>query len=190
MKTIKVLSIILCLLFSGCYDLFGPVQSDQKYLFDVYYVNNAWGFVLSGLYIDKRGDVYSYSISPGDHVSPDSVRMLQRHGLILKEHDLDLKYSFNRKFIKNIDISLVSQKLAELYRVPLNAYSDTLGTGADMGAFVHSGYLFDDQNKTYGEVELKVTGDFSYHNTSRIASALVSWLDFQLSSPEVKNVNK
>lgn len=186
MKTLNLIILLLSLTFPGCIDLFGPNQPDQKYLFDVYHVNNAWGFALKGMYIDNCGDIYSYSISPNDHVSQDSIKLLQRQGAILKESDLILKYSFKKEFVKNIDPSLVRKRLADLYRVPLNAMSDTLGTGADMGSYIHCGYRYNGQDKTYERVDLKVTGDISYYNTSDMAKGLVIWLDSQLGGGEVK----
>ncbi|HEX2869504.1 MAG TPA: hypothetical protein VHO03_20840 [Ignavibacteriales bacterium] len=182
MKILKLLILFLSLSFSGCIDLFGPDGPDQKYLFDVYYVNNAWGFVLNGIYIDKSGDVYSYSISQEDHISDDTLRVIQNQREVIKEGYLDLRYSFKRKFVKNIDPVLVRKKLADLYRIPLKAMSDTLGTGADMGAYIYTGYRFNGQDKTYERVDLKVTGDISYSNTSQTALDLVKWLDSELHS--------
>jgi hypothetical protein len=161
--------------FSGC-EIFESNPPEQKYIFDVYYVNYAWGFTMRGIYIDNNGDMFSYQVSPTDTVSRDSLRMLHRYGMNIKEHDLDMKFSFNKKFIKNIGPTVVIKKLGDLYNVPLNAYSDTLGTGADMGAYVYSGYIFDIKSNTYREVELKVSGDVSYYNTSNNATELVSWL--------------
>lgn len=175
MNTLRLMILSLCLVLLGC-DIFESDPPEQKYIFDVYYVNYAWGFTMRGIYIDNNGDMFSYQVSPTDTVSRDSLRMFHRYGLNIKERDLDMKFSFNKNIIKNIGSTIAIKKLGDLYNVPLNAYSDTLGTGADMGAYVYSGYIFDIKSNTYREVELKVSGDVSYYNTSNNATELVSWL--------------
>ncbi|MGE5411618.1 MAG: hypothetical protein ACM3MI_11725 [Clostridiales bacterium] len=175
MNTLRLMILFLCFVLSGC-EVFESNPPEQKYLFDVYYVNYAWGFTLRGIYIDKNGDMFSYQVSPTDTVSRDSLRIFHRYGLNIKERDLDIKFSFNKKFVKNIGPAIAVKKLGDLYNVPLNAYSDTLATGADMGAYLYSGYIYDVKSNTYREVELKVSGDVSYYNTSTNATRLVDWL--------------
>lgn len=180
MKTIRVIIIIFCMAIAGC-DIFLPEEPDQKYLFDVYYVNYAWGFTLNGIYVDIKGDVYSYEASFRD-ISPDSIKVFTRRGKAINEKDLEQKFSFHKKFIKNIDASRVRKKYVDIYRVPVNANSDTTNTGADMGAFVHSCYRYNNKINTYEEVVLKVTGDQSYYNTSKAAADLLEWLDSEVTN--------
>ena len=49
--------IILC---NSCILDSEKVQNSQIYLFEIEYVNHAWGYVHNGLYIDNKGNVFSY----------------------------------------------------------------------------------------------------------------------------------
>lgn len=60
---------IVVFLLVGCGESGDPVVVDpgssieQEYLFDVYFINVASGYVLAGTYIDRSGDVVSYDHS-------------------------------------------------------------------------------------------------------------------------------
>jgi hypothetical protein len=41
----------------------GDIPDAQDYLFEVEYVNYAWGFAWQGFHVDRNGDVWSYRLS-------------------------------------------------------------------------------------------------------------------------------
>ena len=59
-----ILSFILVLIISALTSAMSSKPSmGQKYLFEFSQINFAWGFQMSGIYIDKDGNVYKYNHS-------------------------------------------------------------------------------------------------------------------------------
>ncbi len=142
--------------------------TDQHYLFDVYYVNFAWGYRLQGAYIDNRGNVVTYDHSAAVW-SPEDP-----------EHPTEAELA--EKYSANADTVAVVAPLTLRYQAFLiggagaGPLSDPVQTGFDMGAWTKVAYRYDAAAERYERVLLDTAGDVTQTNLSPEASRLIRWL--------------
>jgi hypothetical protein len=144
-----------------------PGSMEQKFLCERSYINFAWGYQHSGTYVDSKGGVYRYKA--GRQVTPKQKRALT-------EVELEAKYAQGRTLLRTVptdDFGQIRRLIAEASK---GSYSEKVQRAADAGATVVSCYLYDENAKTYREIELDVRGDWSYHNVSPAARQLTEWL--------------
>ena len=176
------LLLLSALLAIACSDSKSPeisppeVEIEQLYLFDVYLVNSAWGYVLKGTYVDNQGNVVSYDHS-FERWPPESYR--PRNGFTLEE--LKEKYIAPSDTIAKVDKETLLDMLSLIEEASLGEISKGERTGFDMGTFAHVCYRYDQSTGRYTEVLLSETGDYTRTNLSDAAVQLVNWLDAVLS---------
>ena len=148
------------------------VEIEQLFLFDVYRVNSAWGYVLKGTYVDNQGRFVSYDHSferwPSDSYRP-------RNSFTLEE--LKEKYIAPSDTIAKVDKETLLDMFGLIEEASLGEISKGERTGFDMGAFAHVCYRYDQSTGRYTEVLLSQTGDFTRANLSDAAVELVDWLN-------------
>ena len=148
-------------------DLGAPGPVEQKFLCESSYTNFAMGYQHAGTYVDNEGHVYKYKAEK---------RIEPKQEDALTEGELEAKYSQGRELLRNVppaDVSKMHQLIAAASK---GAYSKKVQRGADMGAVASSCYLYDAGPKTYREIELDVSGDWTYRNESPAARQLTAWL--------------
>ena len=145
-------------------------SSKQKFLFEVDYVNFAWGFTYHGTYIDELGYVYK------NDLKDTKDTFLIESDYFTSEY-LERKYRHNKQFIKKILLSELNEKAKLIEKASKGNYSDTVSKGEDMGSIEYKGYLYDTHNKKYRPVVLRVEGDYYYENLSIEAKILADWLE-------------
>ncbi len=165
--------IIICILVlcQGCLTVPKAVGEDpirQKFLFEITYVNHAWGFQLRGIYIDNQGRVYKYDHSH-EVWQPSNPELYT-------EEELFRKFESNKEFVKTVD----KQVLFEMYNL-INAanegmLSKPVSNCADAGFTAYLAYLFDRKAHTYKPILLYQTGDWAQKNLSQSAKVLYEWL--------------
>jgi hypothetical protein len=145
-----------------------PDFSNQKVLFQVDYINFAWGYQHSGFLIDSSGHVYCYQL-PKDWNNCDSNRFLTVSEMdsnlnwtdsicyTINKHELDLK----KQLIIEASKGTISEPIHEMY---------------DFGGIEYSGYLLNKKTQKYESILLKQTGDFQIDNSSHAAIDLYNWL--------------
>src|SRR5207237_106692 len=117
--------------------------------------------------VDRDGGVYRYT-------GGERLRTPKRDDIT--EEELEAEYSQGRSLVRTV----TAQELAKI--VPLieaasrGSYSDRERRGADQGATVTLCYTYDPTTKRYRQVELEVSGDWSYRNLSPGAQQLTRWL--------------
>jgi hypothetical protein len=148
------------------------VEIEQPYLFDVYMVNSAWGYVLKGTHVDNQGNVVSYDHS-FERWPPDSYR--PRNSFTLEE--LKEKYIAPSDTIAHVDKETLLDMFSLIEEASLGEISRGERTGFDMGSFSHVCYRYDQSTGRYAEVLLSETGDFTRTNLSDAAAELVDWLN-------------
>jgi len=168
MKGKTLLILLIFFLISGC----GLFESEdksitQEFLFEIQYVNFAWGFSHSGTYIDNKGNVYNFKFD-------SSKQFISHKKEWYTESELKGKYSINKKFVKRIDIDTIERKKELIKSAIQGSYSDTLDTGADMGKLTYSCYMI--ENNMYRKIILKAEGDMTYQIKTPGADSLIIWL--------------
>lgn len=143
----------------------GPIE--QKFLCESSYTNFATGYQHSGTYVDNDANVYRYNVEK--QVTPKQENAIT-------EAELEAKYSQGRKLLKTVPPDEIGKMHQLIAAASKGTYSEKVQRGADAGAVVSSCYLYDANAKTYREIELVVSGDWSYRNESPAARQLTEWL--------------
>ena len=145
----------------------GPIV--QRFLCERSYMNHAYGYRHSGIFVDRDGSIYEFRV---EHTIPPQPRRTPD----LTEAEMDDKYGTERRRIGTVP----AVELRAMYQlIPAAArgrFSRTVSGGADRGGVVSSCYVFDTVTKRYREIELTVAGDWEYHNLAPEARTLATWL--------------
>ena len=148
----------------------GVSPSDQipgQVVFEIEYVNFAWGYAYEGKAVSEDRNLYSYN--PG----AEGVDVLNHPDEQYTASDLTSKYRRRKAVVRAVsaDTLIYMKQLVTAVRIDDN--SDTTSVGADMGAVVYSAYRFRADVSKYQRVILQVEGDWTFHNRSEAAVALV-----------------
>jgi len=146
----------------------GKPSMDQEYLFEYSYINFAWGLQMSGMYIDKDGNVYKYNHSHSPW-KPSSQE-------VLTEQDLQEKFSHKHEHIKSIDKSVLNRMHALIMSASEGKLSERVNKCFDFGNGSFSAFLYDVKSKQYTNVLLYQYGDWAKKNLSDEAGILYEWL--------------
>jgi len=148
----------------------GSREKDRRrarVLFDCYAINFAWGFHLEGFFIDSEGRVYTYDHSNEVWHGPPDGRP--------SDEDLTEKHR-GAELILKIPRDIIAGKYPLVAKAK-DGKVTRKSAGADMGAHVFEGFLWDPDAGRYDPVLLRSTGDWEEINTSRSARELVEWLE-------------
>ena len=167
----KVSSVICVVLLLSCEkqevnDTFPNAR--QLVLFQVEYINYAWGFSHSGFLIDSSGVVSLFKY-PGDWHHPDSAGYISISDMEDNIRQLDtITFKINKnELLKNFSM-LENISKGELIKPPYRAY--------DAGTTNFSGFLFDTNKQQYKHVLIKRIGDCPLENNSPEAEEVFHWL--------------
>ena len=172
---------ILALLLSallGCSDpgVPGEVLPDltieQKYLFDTYSINFAWGYHLAGTYIDNEGYVVRYNHSFEQWVADDFYNLTQA--------ELDEKYVAPYDTVAVIDPAILYEMYEKIVPASQGELSERVHTGSDAGSATRVCYRYDETSERYARVLLTLAGDYTQTNLSAAAEELDDWLSLVL----------
>ena len=152
-------------------DKSGPAAAQQQIICEREYINFAFGRAHTGLYVDRKGNVYSYAYKRGDKAWRRSTDGTYTEAELLE------KYDHNRKLITTLKRKEVDAKRGLILKASRGTYSERIRRGADQGTYTSVCYLFDAATRRYRELTLRVTGDTRYENLSEEAKTLSAWLD-------------
>jgi hypothetical protein len=169
MRSKIIILAVAILMLTGCEkdDSLNPPLR-QLVLFQIEYINYAWGYQHSGIMIDSAGNV-GYFKFPENWNSPDTL------GYITEAEMND-----NFKQLKDINFSVSRDTLISYYKLVETAskgkLSDPYNRMFDAGTTVYSGYLYYPTIKKYKQVLIKQWGDWSIDNQSPEADEIFRWL--------------
>jgi hypothetical protein len=170
MKILKIkiiLFLLLAIFAAGCKKK-NLISEKQEILFQVEYINYAWGYQHYGFIIDNVGDIMTFK-NPEDwnfpdkdfKLSADQVKANLAHcfktGKKINPEELR-KYS---GYIKNIS----SSKVTALKNV-----------AADAGSLKFICYQFEEKTSTYKGCLIKMEGDFTCENLNFYSKKVATWL--------------
>jgi hypothetical protein len=141
---------------------------EQEYLFEFSHVNFAWGFQMSGMYVDKQGSVYTYnhSHSPWKPLSERS----------LTGEDLKEKYAHKKELVSNIEKAVLNKMHKLISPADAGEIVKSQQKCFDSGSGMYTAYLFDSKTEQYKPVLLYQFGDRPQKNMSAEAKLLYEWL--------------
>ena len=157
--------LFLILLLTGC-EMTNDLHPTT--IFEVQYINYAWGYQHSGLIIDASGNVREFNL-PSEWNYPDTA-------------------GFISKAAMEENMAQLGEKTCTVSKVELGKYSDRLIHAqagklttpkhqmCDFGSLSYSGYIYEPGNHRYRYVLIRQTGDFYVENLSRDASEIYDWL--------------
>lgn len=146
--------------------------ASQEILFDITSVNFAWGYRLTGYYVDCAGAVYRYDHS-GEIWNPSAEP--------IPAAELLEKYSRERELVGKILIAELSAMFELVEAASAGPLDHPVDTGCrDFGVIVHYAYLYDTQVDAYRPVLLHQRGDWGQRNNAASAKILHDWLNEQL----------
>jgi len=165
-RYIFIFSLII-LLSAGCKKN-SVVSQQREILFQLEYVNYAWGYQHSGFIIDSQGDILTYN-NPEDWNFPDnnfSLTESQVADNISKCKTSDRKVSGEElqkytSYIKNI----ASSQVTALKNV-----------AADAGSLEFICYQFHENSGMYKGYIIKMEGDFTCENLNFYSKKVVTWM--------------
>ena len=179
MMKYRTITLFLVALFglgiAGC-GAFGPsspkpiAMNFGQVLFDCYYVNFAWGYTLSGYYVDRDGAIVRYDRGD-DPWLPESI---QGEPNVIPAADLEEKFR-KQTPVGEVPSDLLVEKMALGVRAAGGEISQEQ-VAADAGWSGCVLYQYHTQLDGYSEIPLGAGGDFLIRNNAPEAQELLRWL--------------
>jgi hypothetical protein len=140
---------------------------EQTYLFEVEYVNFAWGLAWRGLVIDREGNInaYDHGHEVWDLAANDSFTGAE----------LEDKYGHGARYVGRIDESTIVQQYSKIAAVS-EQLSAPQYPCADAGAFTYRAFQYIPTTSRYRPVLMRQEGDVVLENASGAAEELAGWL--------------
>jgi len=163
---IRNLTILFVLLiFAGC-EIINDLHPTA--LFEIQYINYAWGYQHSGSIINASGDVREFDL-PSAWNYPDNTGYISKADMEENLAQLgEIKCTVNKG-----DFGYYSDKLANAQKGKLTTPEHQM---CDFGSLSYSGYIYEPGKNRYKYVLIRQTGDFYVENKSRDASDIYDWL--------------
>jgi hypothetical protein len=167
--------LILGLMACGAFPYRGsnpqPVEiSLGQVLFDCYYVNFAWGYTLSGYFINQDGMIVRYDRGK-DPWLPESI---QEEPGVVSTTDLNEKFK-NQEQVGTVDPTILAQKIELVYAAAVGIITQEQ-MAADAGWSGCVLYRYHPELDGYSEIPLGAGGDFLVRNSAPEAQELLRWL--------------
>ncbi|MEE9443657.1 MAG: dockerin type I repeat-containing protein [candidate division Zixibacteria bacterium] len=143
---------------------------NQEFLFEIGYINFAWGKVKRGYFVDSRGSVFKYNYNPEDIFFSASILDTVTSD-ILKE-----RYNHNLEFIGFVN----SESLTEMRNLIPQLAEGVLLPRAhrcyDAGTMTSVAYKYDESSDKYFPILIEQCGDWAQKNPVPEAEILQDWL--------------
>jgi len=163
----RLLSAIAALALASCAEPLTPPEPGE-YLFEVEYVNFAWGFSYHGFVVGGDGRVYSYDLS--------DTRQPPPAGDEFTPGELQAKYAHRSALVGSVSAAEAQSRYARVADALAGALTPEQGACADAGTTRFTALVFDAATGKYRRVLLHQRGDVARTNTSPAARELFHWL--------------
>lgn len=143
----------------------------QQVVCEVSYLNHAWGFQHSGVYIDPTGSIGEFNYSA------DDSQWAPNRGQPLTQSDLREKYRPGHRVIGKVCPAQMIWLRDELNKVRYSPSSKPTHRASDSGAQFTQCWMFESDSAPGQHVRLRETGDFESRNLAEAAPALANWIE-------------
>lgn len=161
------LFLIAALLASGCKKNI-VINEKQAILFQVDYVNYAWGYQHNGFIIDNEGNVLTYK-NPENWNFPDKNFNLSESEV--NENLRDCEYSGRR-----VPKDELQKYASHIKNISLSKVTALKNESADEGSLEFICYQFSDKSGNYKGSLIKMQGDFTCENLNFYSKRISIWL--------------
>ena len=166
---LSVTFLALTLALAGCGDSNSPVPGNQRYFFEIEYINHAWGTRHNGYVFDHEGKVFAYDHGNQEWKPQDKENVTAQ--------ELEAKFSSNRRQATFVSPGALAEMIGNLKRVDPKNLSDSRRLCADAGATAYRAWIFNHDSETYQPLLLRLEGDHFQANLSPEADTVYEWLD-------------
>ena len=145
-----------------------PKANSQEVLFEVSYINFAWGEQASVFYVKSDGTVKLQNGKPrylSDELKGQLTEVQIKENLALA--------TSTKKQIATTELTKYSALIGDLKK---ESFSKRIQNGADMGAYTYTAYQFSETEKVYNAIKLAEEGDWSSYNLDPNAKVITAWL--------------
>ncbi len=152
-----------------------PMSAISAPVFDCFHINSAWGFSMSGRFIDSDGTIYSYQRKAPPWMPRDIVEG-DRH--YLRDEDLQSKYE-GREKVGSVTVSELDHHRASIEAAGKGKLVHAGPAANDAGSSSCHAYVRDAGKSRYRDVNLGTDGgvsDMPLRNDSTQAQDLLAWL--------------
>lgn len=165
---LKILFFFFLVLFiSGCKKN-NVINEKQVILFQVQYINYAWGYQHNGIIIDNEGNVLTYK-NPQNWNFPDKDFNITENQVI--ENIRNCEYS--AKGIPNDELHKYANYIKNISSSKVTALKNV---AADAGSLEYICYQFTEKTGIYKGCLIKMEGDFTCENLNFFSKRVSAWL--------------
>jgi hypothetical protein len=155
-------------------------EIEQEFLFEVEYVNFAWGVTWKGFYIDRLGEIVVYD--RGDLPwAPEVERSI-------REDELVKKYALGRRSVGQVSPASLVEGFALIRKVK-EEFSQSDIVCYDAGGLGFTAFAYDAPSARYVPLTLREEGTHPRQNTSAAARELTRWLTALVRELEIPGVS-
>jgi hypothetical protein len=165
---VKILFFLLTLLFiSGCKKN-NVISEKQVILFQIEYINYAWGYQHNGIIIDNEGNVLTYK-NPQNWNFPDKDFSLTENQV--RENLRNCENSNKR--IPNDELQKYTNHIKNISSSKVTALKNI---AADAGSLEYICYQYSEKTRNYKGYLIKKEGDFTCENLNFFSKRVSAWL--------------
>jgi hypothetical protein len=159
--------ITAALLITGCKKNI-VINENQSVLFQVEYVNYAWGYQHNGVIIDNKGNILTYN-NPENWNFPDKE-------LILSESQMNENIRKCLNSEKKVNAEELTKYAGYIRNIASSKITALKNVAADEGSKQYICYQFSDKSKTYKGSLIRMEGDFTCENLNFFSKKVSMWL--------------
>jgi hypothetical protein len=159
--------LFLTLIISGCKKN-TAINEKQAILFQVDYVNYAWGYQHNGIIIDNEGNILSYK-------NPQSWNFTDNELNITEAQVLE-NVAFCLNSGKKISSDELNKYAGYIKNISSSKVTAPKNVAADAGSLVYTCYKYSEKSGTYKGFIIKTEGDFTSENLNFYSKKVTAWL--------------
>jgi hypothetical protein len=144
------------------------INEKQAILFQVEYINYAWGYQHNGFIIDNEGKVLTYK-NPQEWIFPDKDFKLNGNQV----HANIEKCLYSGKIIPSDELNRYAGYIKNISSSKVTA---TKNVAADAGSLEYICYQFYELSDSYKGSLIKMEGDFTCENLNFYSKKVATWL--------------
>lgn len=163
--TIYLPIIIFAIAAAGCKKNLSPVN-DQQLMFQMDYINYAWGYQHSGFLMDGEGKIYTYE-NPVSWNFPDANFNLSEDQVAA-----NIQFSTNSGRVSREEVAKFGSYIDN---IAMGKISGLKNTGNDEGTIQFICYRASG-NGSYKGTLIRMEGDFTCENLNFYSRKVVTWL--------------
>ena len=144
------------------------INESQAVLFQVEYINYAWGYQHNGFIIDNKGNILTYN-NPENWNFPDKE---------LNINESQMNENIGKCLIsgKKVSAEELSKYAGYIKNIASSKITALKNVAADEGSKQYICYQFSDKSRTYKGCLIKMEGDFTCENLNFFSKKVSIWL--------------